>query len=115
MVVLELCGLAVSTTKVLMKAISNSVKQAVALNAPNGNIFQKIAGAVLGKESTTHMLPSEAKLILNIDEKVIPTVDDVRKQYDTMIKINDLTKGGSPYLNERFLVAAHVLARIPRE
>ena len=115
MVVLELCGLTVSSTKVLVKAISNSIKQAVALNAPNGNLFQKIAGAVLGKESTTHMLASEAKMVLNIEEKAVPTLEEVMKQYNTMVTINDLTKGGSPYLNQRFLVAAHVLARIPKQ
>ena len=115
MVLLEICGLAVSSTKVLCRSVSNAIKQTVALNAPNGNFFQKFCGVVFGMESTTHMLPQEALMILNFEEKAHPTLPEIRERLDAMIKINDLSKGGSPYLNERFLAAAHVLARIPRE
>ena len=115
MVLLEACGLAVSSVKVLCRSISNAVKQTVALNAPNGNIVQKFCGVVFGMELTTHMLPQEALMVLNFEEKAKPTVKEIRERLDSMIKMNDLSKGGSPYLNERFLAAAHVLARIPRD
>ena len=54
-------------------------------------------------------------MVLNFEEKAKPTVKEIRERLDSMIKMNDLSKGGSPYLNERFLAAAHVLARIPRD
>ena len=115
MVLFELCGLGVSSAKVLARAVSNAIKQTVALNAPNGNIFQKFCGVVFGIESTTKMLPQEARMVLNFDERENPTVQQIKDRLFAMTEVNDLSKGGSAYLNERFLAAAHVLARIRRE
>ncbi|KAH0795444.1 hypothetical protein GPJ56_000657 [Histomonas meleagridis] len=111
MVLVDLVGLVVSSTKVVFQSISNAIKQAVALNAPNGNIFQKFTGAVFGVESTTQMLPIEAKQVLGIEGKASP--DQIQNQLNLMLQMNDLSKGGSPYLNERFIAAAHVLMRNP--
>jgi hypothetical protein len=115
MVLVELIGLGVSAARVLARSVSTAVKQAVALNAPNGNIFQKIGGAVFGIEATTQMLPNEAGLVLGFDPHEVPSPEEVRMRLATMLKINDVSKGGSAYLNERFIAAAHVLARGDRK
>lgn len=111
MVVVDLIGLTISSTKVFFRTLSNSVQQAIALNAPNGNFFQKFHAVVFGIESTTQMMPNEAREILGFSENTKVTSEQIRNQLNTMMKMNDLSKGGSPYLNERFIAAAHVLTR----
>jgi hypothetical protein len=110
MVVVELGGLCFSTAKVFCRSVANAVRQAVALNAPNGNLAQKI-GAVFGYESTTQMLPKEARLVLGFEPDDTPTAVEVRVRLEAMERLNDLQRGGSPYLQQRFLAAAHILAR----
>jgi hypothetical protein len=111
MVLFELAGIGISSSKVLFRTISNAFQQSVALTAPNGTIFQKMGGALFGIESTTQMLPNEAKLVLGFEIHHEPSVPDIHRRLGGMFDLNDLKKGGSPYLNERFLAAAHVLTR----
>jgi hypothetical protein len=115
MVLVELIGLGVSSARVFARSVSTAVKQAVALNAPNGNIFQKIGGAVFGIESTTQMVPNEAEMVLGFEAHQNPSQEEIRQRLAAMLKINDVTKGGSGYLNERFVAAAHVLTRACRK
>jgi hypothetical protein len=110
MIVVELGGLCVSTAKVFCRSVANAVRQSIALNAPNGNLAQKI-GAVFGHEATTQMLPKEARLVLGFEPGDAPTPIEVRARFDAMEHLNNLHRGGSPYLQQRFLAAAHVLAR----
>jgi hypothetical protein len=111
MVLPELVGLCVSTTRVFAKSISSAVQQAIAVNAPNGSFFQKLGGALFGIESTTQMLPAEARLILGFDPGQTLTTDHVQTKYRSMVHLNDPSRGGSEYLNEKFLAAAHILIR----
>lgn len=111
MVIVEFTGLVYSSTKVFFRSLSNAIKQTIALNAPNGNIFQKIGACLFGIESTTQMLPNEALQILGFENESNPNPDDIKKHLEQMLKLNDLSKGGSPYLEERFIAASHILAR----
>jgi hypothetical protein len=110
MVLVELGGLCVSTVKVFCGSVGNAVRQAVALNAPNGNLAQKI-GAVFGYEATTQMLPNEARLVLGFEPHEKPTPIEVKLRFEARERLNDVRRGGSPYLQQRFLAAAHILAR----
>lgn len=111
MVVLEFCGLVFSSTKVVCTTFINSFKHAAATNAPNGNVFQQFAGAVFGIPFQTRMMPYEAKEILGFDQKDKPDLKSIKDHLNRMLSLNDLEKGGSPYLNERFIAASHVLAK----
>jgi hypothetical protein len=53
MVLPELVGLYVSTTRVFARSLSSAIQQAISVNATNGTFFQKIVGALFGIESTT--------------------------------------------------------------
>lgn len=57
------------------------------------------------------MLPTEARMIFGFDTNQKLTSDAVRSQYSAMIRLNDVHEGGSEFLNEKFLVAAHILVR----
>jgi hypothetical protein len=111
MVLPQLIGLCVSTTRVFARSLSSAIQQAVAVNAPNGNVFQKVRGALLGIESTTQMLPTEARLILGFEPNQTVTPELVQSKYRAMARLNDPARGGSEYLNEKFLAAAHILIR----
>ncbi|KAK8897141.1 mitochondrial import inner membrane translocase subunit TIM16 [Tritrichomonas musculus] len=111
MVLVEITGLVYSSTKVFFRSVSNAIKQTVALNAPNGNIFQKIGACLFGLESTTQMLPNEALQILGFENETNPPPSEVKNHLEKMLKLNDLSKGGSPYLQERFIAASHILSR----
>ncbi|OHT11436.1 hypothetical protein TRFO_19067 [Tritrichomonas foetus] len=111
MVLIEVTGLVISSAKVFVRSVSNAIKQTVALNAPNGNIFQKIGACLFGIESTTQMLPNEALQILGFEEQNNPNHQEIREHLDRMLSLNDVSKGGSPYLEERFIAAAHILSR----
>ena len=112
MVLLELAGVLVSSTKVIFQSIAKAFTNAVAANAPNGTPFQKIAGGVFGYEFTTQMTPTEARLVLGFEGNQELTLSQIKKKMNTMLRLNDVSKGGSPYLNERFIVAAHVLSNM---
>ncbi|EAX96846.1 hypothetical protein TVAG_470110 [Trichomonas vaginalis G3] len=111
MVIVELAGLVISSTKVVCSTFINGFKHAAAANAPNGNAFQKFAGAVFGIQFQTRMMPDEARQILGFEQKDKLDIKSIKEHLDRMIKLNDLEKGGSPYLNERFIAASHVLAK----
>lgn len=112
MVLIELAGLTISSSKVIGRTISRAFTQAAAMNAPNGNPIQRFIGAVFGIESTTQMIPSEARQVLNFDNSEKLTHPVIRQRLDQMLTLNDLNQGGSPYLNDRFIAAAHVLSRL---
>ena len=111
MVLIEVAGLAFSSTKVFFRSLSNAVKQTIALNAPNGNFFQKLGACLFGIESTTEMMPNEALQVLGFEEQTRPNREEIKNRLDRMLELNDVQKGGSPYLNERFIAAAHILSR----
>lgn len=110
MVLIELTGLTINSVRVFSNSLYKAIKQTIALNAPNGNIFQKI-GACFGFEFSTQMRQSEALQILGFEKHKEPSPDDVKLHLDRMLSLNDVSKGGSPYLTERFIAAAHTLAR----
>ena len=111
MVVVEIGGLIFSSTKVFFNSLVNSINQAIAINAPNGNIFQKIGGSIFGIQYTTEMVRGEALEILGFETSEKPDFQTVRQRLDQMLKINDLSKGGSPFLNERFIASAHIIIK----
>jgi len=111
MVLIEVAGLIVSSTKVVVKSVIKSFSQAVAINAPNGTIFQKIGGALFGVHYTTEMIPQEALSTLGFEITEKPSFVSVQERLKKMITINDLSKGGSPFLNERFIAASHIIAK----
>jgi hypothetical protein len=111
MVLPQLIGLCASTTRVFGRSLSSAIQQAVAINAPNGTFLQKLGGALFGIESATQMLPTEARLVLGFDPNQRITTETVQAQYRAMALLNDPRQGGSDYLGERFLVAAHILLR----
>ena len=115
MVLLELIGTIFSSTKVICHSIAKAFTNAVAANAPNGTLFQKFAGGVFGYEFVTQMTSTEARLILGFEGNKKLTKSQIKNKMNTMLRLNDISKGGSPYLNERFIVAAHVLTQMSTE
>lgn len=111
MVLIELAGTMISSTKVIFQSISKAFTNAAATNAKNGNAFQKAIGGVFGYEFITDMTQDEARQILGFDNGERLTQEAIRNKVNTMLKMNDLSRGGSPYLNERFAVAGHVLSQ----
>ena len=111
MVIVELAGLLVSTTKVVGKTFSNAFSHSIASNAPNGNLLQKFCGAVFGMQFSTRMTPEEARNVLGFTENKKPSFESIKSKLDKMVELNDLKKGGSPFLNDKFIAASHVLVK----
>ena len=111
MVIVELCGLLVSGTRVVGQSLSKAFTHAVANNAPNGNLLQKFCGAFFGMQFATRMTPHEARDVLGYDQNEKPDITSIRERLQKMTDLNNLAKGGSPFLNERFIAASHVLAK----
>ena len=111
MVIVEICGLIVSGTKVVVQSLTTAVQHAIANNAPNGNLLQKFCGAVFGMQFATQMTPNEAREVLGYENHERPNLESIQERLNKMTQLNDLNRGGSPYLNDRFLAASHVLAK----
>jgi hypothetical protein len=54
-----------------------------------------MAGALFGIESTTQMLPNEAKLVLGFEVHHEPWAADIHRRLNGMFDLSDLKKGGS--------------------
>lgn len=111
MVIVELAGLLTSSIRVVGNSISKSFSHAVATNAPNGTLWQKFCGAFFGIQFATTMTATEAREVLGFEAKAKPNIETIRDRLNKMTELNKLEKGGSPYLNDRFLAASHVLAK----
>ena len=111
MVIVEICGLLVSGTRVVCQSFSKAIHHAIASNAPNGNFLQKFCGAFFGTQFATTMTLHEARDVLGYGNNEQPNLESIQERLAKMTTLNDIKKGGSPYLNDRFLAASHVLAK----
>uniref|UniRef100_A0A7S4FBF3 Mitochondrial import inner membrane translocase subunit TIM16 n=1 Tax=Chrysotila carterae TaxID=13221 RepID=A0A7S4FBF3_CHRCT len=95
-------NLLVMGSGVVGRAFMEAYKQALA----NGGAAAQAAGKSSAKSAAAQ---AEARQILNVTQKA--TKEEILEAHEKLTKMNDPEKGGSAYLNAKFLYARNVLAK----
>ena len=111
-------GLSVATVfgKAFGKAYQNAAAEAAAQKA--GRVGAGAAaggqagGAAGGWKRSKMMPPDEAYKVLNVDPKSAAPRDEIQLNFDKLFRINDVTVGGSFYLQSKVYRAKQTLDRI---